>query len=107
MTALQEGIIRQADSVRIRREQWGDEAFASAWDIFALKQDETGLDMVTDTTDASGIATVEVPPGEWWVHARYELPFQELYWNIPVTVVRGDPLAVRLTRETAQVRPKL
>jgi hypothetical protein len=107
MTALQEGIIRQADSVRIKREEWGDEAFASAWDIFAVKMDETGRDMVADTTDASGIAMVDVPPGEWWVHARYELPFQELYWNIPVTVVRGDPLEVRLTRETAQVRPKL
>ena len=46
-------------------------------------------------------------PGEWWVHARHDLPFQELYWNIPITVERGDPLPVQLTEATAQMRPKL
>ena len=106
-TALQEGIIRQADSVRILREQWADEAFADAGDIFLLKLRELARDIVVDTTDAAGIVVPEVPPGEWWVHARHELPYQELYWNIPITVVRGEPEDIRLTRETAQVRPLL
>ncbi|MFC1659931.1 hypothetical protein ACFL3S_00515 [Gemmatimonadota bacterium] len=106
-TALQEGIIRQADSIRILRDQWADDAFGAAWDVFAIKLQETGMDLLADTTDAAGIATIEVPPGQWWVHARHELPFQELYWNIPITVVRGTPEEVRLTRETAQIRPKL
>ena len=45
--------------------------------------------------------------GNWWVHARQELPYSELYWNVPISVETGDPLQVRLTRENAQVRPKL
>ncbi len=46
-------------------------------------------------------------PGDWWVHAFYEEAYSELYWNIPITVVRGDPFPVRLTRATAEVRPIL
>ena len=106
-TALQEGIIRQADSIRILREQWADQAFMDAQDIFVTKLRELGRDGVVDTTDVAGVATPEVPPGQWWVHARHELPYQELYWNILITVERGTPEEVRLTRETAQVRPLL
>jgi hypothetical protein len=106
-TALQEGIIRQADSVRIMREQWAEQAFAAAWEVFEIKTQELGMDMVADTTDAAGVATPEVPPGQWWVHARHELPYQELYWNIPITVERGTPEEIRLTVGTAQVRPLL
>lgn len=106
-TSLQEGIIRQADSVRMLREDWADQAFAAAYDVFAVKLREMSSEILFDTTDAAGIASAEVPPGEWWVHARHDLPFQELYWNVPVTVVRGDPIPIRLTEATAQKRPKL
>ena len=61
-----------------------------------------------DTTDASGIADgFEAKAGDYWVTARYELPYTELYWNVPITVVRGDPIQVRLTRENATSRVKL
>ncbi len=65
------------------------------------------MDIVMDTTDASGIANLELPPGEWWVHARQELPMQILYWNIRVTVVRGDPIHLLLNRANAQERPNM
>jgi hypothetical protein len=106
-TDLQEGYIQRADSMRLVRDQWADDAFADAFDIFAMKLRESGREIVVDTTNAEGAALMDVPPGQWWVYARYELPFSELYWNIPVTVERGDPLQVRLTRETAEIRPKL
>lgn len=106
-TELQQGYIQRADSMRLIREQWSDDAFADAFDIFAQKMEEMGREIVVDTTDAEGHALMAVPTGQWWVHARYELPFSELYWNIPITVERGDPVPVRLTPETAQVRPKL
>jgi hypothetical protein len=106
-TELQAGIIRQADSIRILREQWADEAFAAANDVFATKLRELAREVVVDTTDAAGMAIPEVPPGEWWIHARHELPYQELYWNVPVTVVRGEPQEIRLTEGNAQVRPLL
>ena len=39
--------------------------------------------------------------------ARYELPYTELYWNVPIDATRGDPNEVMLTRENAQERIKL
>lgn len=106
-TELQEGYIQRADSMRLVREQWGDEAFASAGDVFLMKLRESGREIFTDTTDAAGMAGFEVPPGQWWVYARNELPFSELYWNLPITVERGNPVQVSLSSSTAEVRPKL
>ena len=106
-TDLQEGIIARQDSVRFVRETWADEAYAPAFDIFELKVRQSGMDIVMDTTDANGIADPELAPGQWWVHARQELPMQVLYWNIPVTVVRGDPIHLLLNRANAQVRPNM
>ncbi len=106
-TDLQEGMIRQADSVRMARESWADEAFADVPEVFLQKLREVGREILYDTTDAEGMAVITVEPGQWWIHARYELPFQELYWNIPITAERGKPVEIRLTRETAEVRPRL
>ncbi len=106
-TDLQEGIIARQDSVRFLRETWADDAYASAFDVFELKVQESGMDIVMDTTDASGLANLDLRPGEWWVHARQELPMQVLYWNIPVTIVRGEPIEVILNRDNAQLRPNM
>ncbi len=107
-TELQAGYIQRADSMRLIRLQWEDEAFAEVGLVFQNKLAESGRTMLADTTNAQGVAgPIDVPVGQWWVHARYELPFDELYWNILINVQRGDPLQVQLTRETAQVRPKL
>lgn len=104
-TDLQEGYIQRADSISFIRDQWADEVFAPAFDVFAVKLRESGQDIVMDTTNAQGYALIDVPPGQWWVHAYYELVYSELYWNIPITVEQGDPVQVRLTRETAEIRP--
>ncbi len=106
-TDLQGGYIQQADSMSYIRDQWADEAFDSAFDVFLVKLREVGEEIVVDTTDTQGYALIEVPPGEWWVHAYYEQAYSELYWNISITVERGDPAQVRLTRETAKIRPIL
>ncbi len=106
-TGLQEGIIARQDSVRFLRDTWADDAFASAFDVFEMKVQESGMDIVMDTTDATGIANLDLSPGEWWVHARQELPMQILYWNIRVTVVRGVPIHLLLNRTNAQERPNM
>ena len=107
-TDLQEGYIQRADSMRLLQDQWADEAFADFWDVSDMKQRERGRDMLADTTDAGGIAgPIEVPPGQWWIHARHELPFSVLYWNLPITVEGKEPIQVLLNRASAQVRPKL
>jgi len=107
--SLQRGTIRASDSIRILQDEWADDAYQGVGEIFLAKQRATGLDIAVDTTDANGVArgNLNVKPGQYWVHARYELPYSELYWNFPITVERGDPVTVRLTRENAQERIKL
>ncbi|HIB08376.1 MAG TPA: hypothetical protein EYO20_00695 [Gemmatimonadetes bacterium] len=108
-TSLQEGTIEASNSTRMLRENWGDEAFVGAGEVFLAKLRASGLDAVADTTDASGIArqNLRVKPGEYWVHARYELTYTELYWNIPIEVTRGAPVQVSLSRANAEERTKL
>jgi len=108
-TSLQEGTIEASNSTRMLRENWGDEAFVGAGEVFLAKLRASGLDAVADTTDASGIArqNLRVKPGEYWVHARYELTYTELYWNIPIEVTRGAPVQVSLSRANAEERLKL
>jgi hypothetical protein len=108
-SSLRRTTLRQSDSVRTLREAWGDEAFRHADEAFLAKLRASGLGVAVDTTDPSGVAqaNLRVEPGMYWVHARYELPYTELYWNVPVDVQRGDPVRVHLTRENAEERIKL
>lgn len=93
--------------IRIERENWADEAFADVTEVFAAKIRASGLDAYADTTAATGVARFQVDPGQYWVTARYELPFTELYWNVPVTVQRGEPVTLTLNNENAEERPIL
>jgi hypothetical protein len=106
-TGLQEGFIVRKDSMQIVKDQWADEAFADYFLVVEAKLIEAGREMVVDTTDANGTALVDLPPGQGWVHARFMEAWSELYWNEPITVERGDPKPVWLTRENAKVRPIL
>ena len=106
-TGLQEGYIQRADSMRLVKERWADEAYATVTDVFVQKMREAGQEILADTTDAQGYTLIDVPPGDWWVHAYYEQVYSELYWNLPITVERGDPIQVRLNAGTAEVRPVL
>ena len=107
-TSLQAGSMAAADETRLLRERWADEAFTEVDAAMALKERASGLSTLYDTTDASGVADgFEARAGDYWVTARYELPYTELYWNVPITVVGGEPAQIRLTRENATARPKL
>lgn len=105
-TSIQGSMIEQADQVRMLREMWGDEAFAAYTDVAQFKIDVTGLDPVVDTTDASGSVLVQAPAGQYWVYARWERSFDELYWNVPLTVA-SEPMTFTLDESNAQVRPIL
>ncbi len=105
--SLSKATIGEAQKIKIARDQWANEAFANVDEAIAAKVAATGLKENADTTGAEGIARFEVKPGKYWVHARYEEPYQELYWNVPIDVTRGDPIQVTLTRENAQKRTKL
>lgn len=105
--SLQQGIIAQSEDIAARRADWADQAFAEAAAVISARIDEAGAEPRIDTTDASGTVTFSAPPGDWWVYTRTELPYSELYWNVPVTVVRGEPAEVVLTEENAEERPNL
>lgn len=105
--SLQSEFASQSQEVRAARAAWADDAFADVNAVIAAKLEEAKRDEVADTTAADGTVRVRVKPGRWWVHARHALPYDELYWNIPVDVARGEVVEVRLTRENAEVRPRL
>ena len=104
---LQQGTIKAADSVRLLQDSWADDAFAEVGTIFLTLQRATGLDVVADTTDANGMARLRVKFGQYWLHARYDLPYTELYWNVPIDIQRGERLEIRLDRAKAEERIKL
>lgn len=104
---LQNRFVVEAESIRTARDEWAAAAFAAIDSVIEAKVEEAGREAVADTTDATGTFARSLPAGQWWVHARYELPFSELYWNLPITVERGQTVQVRLSRENAEVRPNL
>ena len=106
-TELQEASIARTDEIRLLREQWADEAFAEVGAVFDAKSTMSGRDILVDTTDANGTITTALREGQWWVSARQELPFNELYWNVMFTVEGGDPVTVTINRGNAVERPSM
>jgi hypothetical protein len=103
---LQQQTLQAADSIRVARDTWAEQAFRDFNVVIAQKLRESGRDEHADTTNAQGVARFRVPTGRWWVYSRYTLPYEELYWNVPIEVT-GDSTYVGLTRETAETRPVL
>ena len=102
---LQKASIVAEQEITLLREEWADEAFADVNQIMMMQTRESGLEILYDTTDASGVATLEVKDGAYWVVATYEKPYSELYWNYPV-MIAGEMEPIRLTTENATERPK-
>jgi len=103
---LQQRYTAQAQEYSLLLEQWGDEAYGDVDDVIRDMLEESGREEVFDTTDMNGIARVSLPKGQWWVYARYELVYEELYWNVPIDITGGDPLQIILNRANAQHRPR-
>jgi hypothetical protein len=106
-TGLSEQYTSRADETRVARENWADEAYAPVDSIIHARMRDMRRDAVIDTLGAEGTGRISARPGQWWVHARYDLPYQELYWNIPIEVPRGETVQIQLNRQNAEVRPKL
>lgn len=105
---FQQLLTSQSREIELARQNWADEAFAPIDSIFTARQEELGREVRFDTTSASGVARFTgVKEGQWWVNARYDRPFDELYWNVPVEIIRGETVEVRLTEDNAEVRQKL
>jgi hypothetical protein len=103
-TEIQEASIQAAEEACIMQANWGDEAFAGVGEIMEARAAATGRRVAVDTTDAQGIVTFELKAGTWWIHSRYLLPYEELYWNEMIEVTGGDPVQIRLNRDNAESR---
>lgn len=101
---LQQEVLGEVNQARLVQEQWADEAFAPYGEVLVARLQESGREILADTTDATGMARMRPQPGEWWVFARHRLATEELYWNIRVDLQRGEPVPLRLTRENAETR---
>ena len=105
---LQNRLSEQSQEIRAARRVWSDEAYAPVDSIIRARMEAMGREELADTTSAQGTARFRgVKSGRWWVHTRYDRQFDELYWNEPVDVERGEEITVRLTEENAEVRQKL
>lgn len=106
--SLQARLNQQAREIELARENWASEAFQPVDSLFMAREEELRLEVQYDTTSSQGVAHFNgVKEGQWWVNARYDRQFDELYWNVPVEVESGETVTVRLTEENAEVRQKL
>ena len=102
-TALQGTYRTRADSFNVVGETWADMAFEDFGVIVDSLIEARGEELV-DTTDASGWAYFRVPRGDWWVHTRSKLVFEELYWSVLYNSAGGTDTLV-LNASNAQFRP--
>ncbi len=102
---LSKRFTKLSEELKIVRGDWADQAYATIDSVLQLKADASGHEPAADTTDANGGAVFVLKTGTWWIQARYELPFEELYWNVPVEVAKGEVKELVLNRENAQRRP--
>ncbi len=101
---LQQETFSELEEFRALLSAWEEGAFAPYGEVVGAKLVASGREILADTTDATGRADFEAAPGQWWIYGRYPLATEELYWNVPVTLERGEPTELPLSRENAQVR---
>lgn len=100
-TAAQNQVSTRLDSFSVVRRTWEDAAYA---DYFDIKADLLGgEDVIADTTNAQGLATVSLPAGDWWAYARVAVPDGEMYWNVPVP----ETDTLRLNESNGELRSRL
>ena len=100
-TAAQNQVSTRLDSFTAVQRTWEDAAYA---DYFDIKADLLGgEDVIADTTNAQGLATVSLPAGDWWAYARVPVPDGEMYWNVPVP----ETDTLRLNESNGELRSRL
>lgn len=104
-TGLQARYNERADSIKAVRQAWADRAFADYDEIADSLLKAIGREEMWDTTGGGGWATFRAHAGRWWVHTRSPLPYEELYWNIPIELKGGTVDTLVLDSANAVFRP--
>ena len=105
--SLDRATAAEAQMLEALQMEWDDEAFREIGSAIDAKVEASGLAEAADTTGAKaddGIVRFQLPPGTYWVHARHRRTHDELYWNVMVTVARGENEAVVLDESNAEAR---
>ncbi|UCF40470.1 MAG: hypothetical protein JSW43_12175 [Gemmatimonadota bacterium] len=92
-----------AESLRV----WELEAFAAYGEAAQTALQRSGYTVLEVSTDQAGAAELELPRGAWWVIARWtdpHNPFQEYYWNVPLTTSGWLPVYLPLMQGNARRR---
>jgi hypothetical protein len=104
-TGLQNRYNERADSIKAVRQAWADRAFADYDEIVDSLLKITGQEEVWDTTGGAGWAAFKAPAGHWWIYTRSPLPYEELYWNVPIDLTGGTADTLVLDSANAAFRP--
>lgn len=92
------------ERLRTEARAWQQTTYAG-YDTLSRSQTTDKMRMITsDTTGATGWATLRIRPGTWWIHTRAPDPQDpnfEWYWNVPLV---GD--TVRLNPATGRRHPR-
>ena len=91
------------DIVAVRHEFFTEPRAGKRFDDF-LKDRMRGRSPVSGRLDKQGHATVVLPPGSWWLHAKLSGD-QELEWRLPVNVA-GPNQTIELNPQNAYTRSK-
>lgn len=104
LEAARPAFVARSESLRAVVRAWQDSTYRgydAAVDTLVQRSHRTP---VADTTDAAGVATLELRGGPWWIYARSwdpRDPNAEWYWNVRVA---GD--TVLLDAASGQNRPR-
>jgi hypothetical protein len=91
------------DIVAARHEYFTERRAGKRFEDF-LKERMNGRDRLVSRFDPQGQAVLEVPAGEWWIHALVSGE-EDLEWRLRVSV-GGQKQTVELTPQNAYTRAK-
>jgi hypothetical protein len=95
--------ISPIDIVAARHEYFVEPRAGQRFDEFVHER-MNGRTMINARLDSQGRASVNVPPGDWWVHAVFTGDV-DLEWRLKITMTGGRQ-TVELTQQNAYTRSK-
>jgi len=95
--------ISPVDIVAVRHEFFVEPRAGQRFDEF-LHQRMNGRELINARLDNQGRASINIPRGNWWIHAILSGE-EDLEWRLPIST-GGGKLTVELTPQNAYTRSK-
>jgi len=95
--------ISPVDIVAVRHEFFVEPRAGQRFDEF-LHQRMNGRELINARLDSQGRASINVPRGNWWIHAILSGE-EDLEWRLPI-MTAGGKQTVELTPQNAYTRSK-